>query len=137
MGVSCGVDQLYIDVHRVAGFLHTAFQDVGDAELLSNFRKIRGLALILLSRASGNDFQRSDLRQSSQDFVLNARSEKRIVGIATEIVEWEHRDRSFQRYPLLPGSAVLVHCCFGRNFRRGGALLRPEMPQALGAESNL
>src|SRR5438045_1508309 len=134
MGVSCGVDQLYIDVHRVAGFLHTALQDMGDAELLSNFRKISGLALILLSRTSRNDFQRSDLRQSSQDFVLNARSEKGIFRIATEIVEWEHCDRSLQRCARLPGSAVLVHCWFGRNFRRSRVFRRPEMPKPIGAD---
>ena len=45
MLVGGGTDQLHIDVHGVGDFLHAAFEDVGDAELLPISRRLSGALL--------------------------------------------------------------------------------------------
>ena len=73
-----GLDQLHVDVHQLAGLLHAAFENIRDAELLRDFRQVSGLALILLSRGARNHLQRTDLRESGEDFVLNAGRKERV-----------------------------------------------------------
>ena len=36
MGIGAGIDELHVDPHLVGRFLHTAFENGGDAELLRN-----------------------------------------------------------------------------------------------------
>ena len=45
MIVGRGLDQLHVDVHRVAGFLHAAFQDLRHAQLLRDFSRLSGALL--------------------------------------------------------------------------------------------
>ena len=64
-----------------------------DAELLRDIGQIFRRAFEFLRRGPRDDFQVGDLGQPRQNFVLHAFGEKRVVGIATEIVEWQDRDR--------------------------------------------
>src|SRR5205807_2215415 len=50
-------------------------------------------ALESLCRCTRNHFQLGDLRQSRQNFVLNAFAEIRVLRIAAEIFKRQHRDR--------------------------------------------
>ena len=73
MRVRLRVDQLHVDAHLIARFLHAAFENVRHAKLLARFRdRFAGFALVLLRRRARDDFQVRDLRRARQDFVLNA-----------------------------------------------------------------
>ena len=60
-------DQLHIDVHRVAGFLHAAFEQIGYAELLADFAQVIRRAFVFLGGSARDDFQRSDLGKPSSE----------------------------------------------------------------------
>ena len=47
--VGCGADQLHVDVHRVAGLLHAALEQIGHAKALRDVPEISGPTFILLS----------------------------------------------------------------------------------------
>ena len=79
MLVGGGTDQLHIHVHGVGDFLHAAFDDIGDAELLTDFAQVVRRAFVLLSRGSGDHLQVGNLREASEDFVLNPFGE---IGVA-------------------------------------------------------
>ena len=64
-----------------------------DTELLRDVGQIFRRTFKFLRRGARDDFQVRDFRQSRQNFVLHAFGEKSVVGIATEIVEWQDRDR--------------------------------------------
>ena len=42
MRIALGIDQLNVDAHLVAGFPHTALQNIRDAKLLGDLRNILG-----------------------------------------------------------------------------------------------
>ena len=103
MFVSQSIDQLNIDTNLVGNSLDAAFQNVGDAELLCDLRKIFRRALEMLRRGARNHFEIGDLGQPGEDFILHAFGEISIIGIATEIVEGQDRDR-FRRSPGRTGT---------------------------------
>ena len=96
MLVACRVDQLHVDAHRVAGFLHAAFENVRHAELLPISRQIFRAGSCMRGRSARDDFQRADLGQPSQDFVLDAFGEIGVVLVAAQVFERQHRDRFFR-----------------------------------------
>ena len=54
--VSNSVDELHIHPHLIAGLLHAALQNVGDAKLLRDLGKIVRRAFEVLCRGARNDF---------------------------------------------------------------------------------
>ena len=71
MLVGSGADQLDVDMNRVRDLLHTAFQQIGHAQLIANFMQIIRSAFVFPGRSARNDLQRRDFRQARQDFILN------------------------------------------------------------------
>ena len=90
--VARGIDQLYVDQHRVAGLLHAAFEDRGDAELQGDRLQVVRMAGVFFRRRTRDDFQVADSGQLGQDHVLHAAGEVFIVLVAAEVLEREHRD---------------------------------------------
>ena len=86
-------DQLRVDVNRIAGLLHAALQDVGHAKLLCNFAQVVRFTLQLLSRGTRNDFQRPDLGQARQDFILNSGGEISVLFFVAQIFKGQDRNR--------------------------------------------
>ena len=93
MRVVRGVDQLHIHAHLVVGFLHAAFENIGDTQLLRDGSEVIRCTFILLRGSARNDFQVRDFGQSSQNFVLHALGKKGIPLFFAKIVERQNRDR--------------------------------------------
>ena len=93
MCIGHGIDQLHIDPHLIVGLLHTAFEDVHYSQLLRNRGEIFRRAFEMLRRRARNYFEVGDFRQPREDFILHPFTKISIVGIATQIVERQHRDR--------------------------------------------
>ena len=93
MRIGPGIDELHVDAHFVAGFLHTAFENGRDAELLRNCLQIFRLALVFRGRSARDHFQIGDARELGQDFILNAVGEISGALVVTQIFEWQHRNR--------------------------------------------
>jgi hypothetical protein len=87
------VDQLHIDPHLIVHFLHAAFENVQRTELLRDIGQILGRTLEFLRRRARNYFQVRNFCQTGENFILHAFGEKGVVGIATQIIERQHRDR--------------------------------------------
>ena len=100
MRVGHRVDQLHIDAHLIVRFLHAAFEDMHDSELFRDLRQVVGRALEALRRGARDDFQVGYLGETCQDFLLHAFGEISVVGVATEIIERQHRDRFCRQFRL-------------------------------------
>jgi hypothetical protein len=72
VAVRLGIDQLHIDAHSIARFLDAAFENVSHAKLFRDLRQILGRAFITKGRCAGNHLQIPDLRETRENFVLNA-----------------------------------------------------------------
>src|SRR5438270_13029269 len=99
MRIALGIDQLNVDAHLVAGFPHTALQNIRDAKLLGDLRIIPVRILESLRRCAGDNLQVANPRESGQDFLLNAAGEIGIVWIGAEIFKWQNGNR-FTQYWL-------------------------------------
>ncbi len=97
--VGGGADHLHIHVHGVGDFLHAAFDDIGDAELLTDFAQVVRRAFVLLGRGAGDDFEIGDLRKAGENFVLNPFGEVTVGFLVAEIFERQNGDR-FVTAPL-------------------------------------
>ena len=64
MGIIGCLDQLHVDSDLIGRTLYTAFQNVRDAELLSDFEQVIRRAFETLRGSARNYLQISDLRQS-------------------------------------------------------------------------
>ena len=96
MGISAGIDELNIDAHFVASFLHAAFENGRDSELLRNCFKIFRFALVSRGGSSRDHFQVGDARKLGQNFVLNAVGEISGTLVIAQILKRQHRDRFLQ-----------------------------------------
>ena len=72
--------------------MHAAFEQVSDPKLLRDLWQV-AFVLKTLRGTTRDYFEVRDLGQAGQDFVLDAFDEVSIIGIATEIVEREDRNR--------------------------------------------
>ena len=93
MLVGGGADHLHIHVHGVGDFLHAAFDDIGDAELLADLAQIVRRAFVLLGRRSGDHLQVGYLREAGEDFVLNSFREIGVLLFIAEVFEGQDSDR--------------------------------------------
>ncbi len=88
-----GFDQLHGNPDAVAGFLHTAFQQIGDPQLPAD---IDGIGHAVLEGKSGiarDHEERANARKRRGYRLDDAIGEKILRGIAGHIVERQHRDR--------------------------------------------
>ena len=90
MLISRGADQLDVDVNRVRDLLHTAFQQIGYAQLIANFTQIIRCAFVFPGRSARNDFQRRDFRQAREDFILNTLGKVGIRFVVAQVFEGKH-----------------------------------------------
>src|SRR5260370_23442507 len=76
-----------------AALAETSFNDVPDAERIRDLGQISGSARrVTADRASANHFQVCDFRERTEDVILDAVRQKRVLFVITEISEWEHGD---------------------------------------------
>ena len=109
MRVGAGIDQLRVHPHFVGRALHTAFDNMRHAELLTDLAQIaRRAALVLHHRGAADHLQVRDLRQVGQDFVLHAIGEEGVLRVAAQVFKWQHCDR------LLPAIQPLADCLLGQ-----------------------
>src|SRR4030095_2533843 len=91
------VNQLHIDPHLVARFLHATLKNIRYAKLLRDLGEILRLALIALRGSARNYFQICDAGQSRQDLLLDTISQVGVIRIGTEVLKWKYRDALFVR----------------------------------------
>src|SRR6266404_623569 len=87
MAIGQGVEQLHINVHLVVGFLHAAFENIGNSKLTRDLTQVFGSAFVALSRAARNYFQVRNLCESRNNFVLDTSRKVLVVRIAAEIAK--------------------------------------------------
>src|SRR5439155_3515096 len=92
MRVGQRVDELNVYANLIAGFLYAAFQNVRYAEALCDLAQVFGGAFEMLGRCTRDDFQVGNFGQARQDFILHTFTKVSVIGIATEIVEWQNGD---------------------------------------------
>ena len=97
VGIGPGIDQLHVDQHVVAGFLHAAFKYRHHPQLGGDLPKILWSASVLHGGCSGNDLELADLREPGQDQVLHPAGEIGVVGIPAEVVERQDGNRTLRR----------------------------------------
>ena len=93
MGVGQRIDELHIYADLIVGFLHASFQNVRHSKLLRDLGQILRRAFEMLRRCARNHFQVRDFGQTGEDFILYAFGKISVVGVATEIIERQHRNR--------------------------------------------
>lgn len=93
MRVGRRVNELHIHPHLIVRLLHAPFENVHHTELLRDLRQIIGRALETLRRGTRDHFQIGHFGQAREDFILHAFGEIGVLRVATEIIEWQHRDR--------------------------------------------
>src|SRR6202162_4934724 len=115
MRVGAGIDQLRVHAHFAGGTLDTAFEQVRDAELLSNLAQIAcNTAFVLHYRRAADDLQVCDLGQVGQDFILHAVGEKCILFMVAQVFERKHSN-AFLRNGRSRGGGRGSSC---RSYRR-------------------
>ncbi len=90
MRVVVGADQLHVDVHAIFSLLHTAFEHIGHVQLFCDLRQIFRSAVVARGGSARDHAQAADSRECSDDFILNALREKRVLLIRAQILEREH-----------------------------------------------
>ena len=92
--VGPSIDQLRVHPHFAARPLHTAFEDVGHAQLLTNFAQIaRGRLAILHHTRPADHFEVGHPREIGQNLILHAIGEEGVVLVGTQIFEGKNGDR--------------------------------------------
>ena len=92
MGIIRCFDQLHIDPHLVADFAHTAFEDVGDAELPRDLGQVIGDTLVMLGGSVRDHLQVRDLGEAGEDLVLDAFGKVSIRFFFAQILKRENGD---------------------------------------------
>ena len=95
MFVGRSANELSVNAHLVTSLLHTAFEDVCHPKLTRNLRQVARPRTIMLRRSARDDLERGDLRESSQDLVLNAHGEVGVFLVAAQVFKWQNRDGFF------------------------------------------
>ncbi len=83
MRVGLGLNELDVDVHAVAGFLHTAFENIGHTQFPRDFRKILRVALVASGRSARDDSEPADSGKRGDDFILDALREEGVFLVGT------------------------------------------------------
>ena len=95
MFVVRSANQLHIHVHGVGDFLYAALQQIRHAQLPADVAQIVRRAFVFLGRSPRDDLERCDLRQTGQDFVLDAVGKIGVIGIAAEVLKRQNSDTFF------------------------------------------
>ena len=72
MGIVRCFDQLHVHAHRVSALLHASFQDVGHPQSFADIGQVLRRAFVMLRRCARDNLQISNLRQTRENFVLDA-----------------------------------------------------------------
>ncbi len=86
------VDQLGVDADPVAGPLHAAFEDGGDAQFGGDFGDCLGGAAVLHHRGARDHLQVADLGQLREQVVVDAVGEEQVVFVVAAVGEGQHGD---------------------------------------------
>src|SRR6266487_6986346 len=92
MRVGVRLNELNVNVHAVARLLHTAFENIRNAQVSRDLGQIFRCAFVMRRRSARNDSQAADLGKSGDDFILNALREKGVVFVRAQIVERQDGD---------------------------------------------
>ena len=90
MRIVVGPDQLHIDVHAIAGLLHTAFEHIGHVQLARDLRQIFRSAAVARGGRARDHAQPADSRERGDNFILNTLRKKRVLLVGAEILERQH-----------------------------------------------
>ena len=96
MRVALGIDELDVDAHAVAGFAHTAFQDVGNSKLLRDLANVLGRVFETLRRRARDHFQIANAREAGEDFLLDTVGKISVRFIFAQIFKRQDGDRFAQ-----------------------------------------
>ena len=88
-----GADQLRGNAQLVAGLAHTAFQHMGDVQLLRDLSDLDVLALESERGRARDHFQVGDLRQQVQQFLGDAVGHVLLIFFGGHVHKGQHRDR--------------------------------------------
>src|SRR6266542_3391977 len=113
MRVALCLNKLDINVRAIARLLHTAFQDIGDAQLARDFEQINRGASLTSCGGARDDSQPTNFRERGNDFVLNSLRKKGIFFVGAQILEWQDGDRF-----ALDGGSGSCGSRFGGNSKR-------------------
>ena len=107
MRAARSLDQLRGDAHALAGPPYTAFQEVMRRRgVARSSARSMGLAAKGEGRVAGNDEERAEARQASDDVLGDAVAEIGLLGLAAQIIEREDSDgRAVRQSERLAGSA--------------------------------
>ncbi len=86
----CGIDQLDVDPHFLAGTLDAAFDDIAHAELAADLARVDLLALVGKGGVAGDHHAALDPRQVGGQIVGDAVGEIFLLRIVAEIGERQH-----------------------------------------------
>src|SRR4029453_36934 len=93
MPVSPRINQLGSHSYAVASGLHASLYDVRHAEFARDLAQIPfHTGLVLHDRSPADHFQVGNVRQVSEDFVVNCVGKKRVPRIGTQIFKWQYGD---------------------------------------------
>jgi hypothetical protein len=98
VGICLRVNQLHIDPHLIARFLHATLNNVRYSKLLGDLGEIARF-LIVPRGSAGNYFQVRDASQSGQDLLLDAVGEISVIWVGTEIFKRQNCDSVCYRMP--------------------------------------
>ena len=88
-----GVDQLHTDSDPVCNSLHATLYHRHHAQLFADLADTLPTAGITHHRSPRDDLQTANLRQVSENFVLNAAREKSVFLVRAEILKWKDSNR--------------------------------------------
>src|SRR5690242_9320634 len=117
MGGARRLDQLPRNADPIGRLANASFQQIPNAELPADLSDIDGAALVSKGRITRDHKERSKTRQGRRYLLDDAVGEIFLLGIATEVLEWQHDDRRSFRYrrgfgrrpPLDSNAAVVLH----------------------------
>ena len=92
MRVGESINELHIHANLIVCFLHAAFENIRDAELLRNLREIIRRTFEMLSGCARNHFQIGDLGQPCENLILHPFGKKRVGFVFAQILERQHSD---------------------------------------------
>src|SRR6476646_1693270 len=94
-------NQFRADSHSVSVFLHAAFYDVLNTELLGDLAQVSARALVILGRSARNYLEIANLGKPGEDFLLYPIGEICVLRIGTEILKRQHGESVCQRGIML------------------------------------
>ncbi len=92
MCVGLGVNELHINSHSIPGPLNTAFQYVGDPQLVGDLPQIPVRVFVFHHGGAGYRLQACDLVQMGENVVMDAADEWLDLFVGADVREGQNRD---------------------------------------------